>query len=182
MNPPSYLPRRNDVDVISVHSNAPSYTSTLPPNYDLGIENPPPARRPPPPPQQQQYSSLLGSSPLHENYHVASWPSLTGSGHQNRAYANVAARRARRDEDTREMDAAARAAIKRNQQNRLEIKEEVSVQHREHALADEAKSWDHLLAQMADWNERERSWNEFRARYESTGKKRAGKKIFGRRS
>lgn len=80
------------------------------------------------------------------------------------------------------MDAAARAAIRRNQQNRLEIKEEVSVQHREHALADESKSWDHLLAQMADWNERERSWNEFRARYESTGKKRTGKKIFGRRS
>ena len=35
-------------------------------------------------------------------------------------------------------------------------------QHDARALRDEDRSWDFMLAQMADWKERERSWERFR--------------------
>lgn len=49
----------------------------------------------------------------------------------------------------------------------------------ESELTKEGKSWDHLVVQMADWKERERSWNEFRRRCEEGGKKK-GRRIFGK--
>lgn len=77
------------------------------------------------------------------------------------------------------MDQAARVVMREFQGDQVERKEEAVV-HTEHSLVQEAKSWDHLLAQMADWKERERSWNEFRKRYESGGKRKTGGRTLGR--
>lgn len=70
--------------------------------------------------------------------------------------------------------------VKTLQGDGLREREDVAAQRTEYSLAQEAKSWDHLIVQMADWNEREQCWNEFKKRYESGGKKEHGKKIFGR--
>lgn len=70
--------------------------------------------------------------------------------------------------------------VKTLQGDGLREREDVAAQRTEYSLAQEAKSWDHLIVQMADWNERERCWNEFKKQCESGGKKEHGKKIFGR--
>lgn len=70
--------------------------------------------------------------------------------------------------------------MKTLQEDGLEKGEGTVTQRTEYSLAQEAKSWDHLLVQMADWNERERSWGEFKKRYESGEKKEHGRKVFGR--
>lgn len=44
----------------------------------------------------------------------------------------------------------------------------------EDALVEEGKSWDFLLAQMADWKERERSWDGFRKEVERKREKGKG--------
>lgn len=177
MNPPTYQEDPQREDQLSIYSAAPSYhsTSTLVPTYTAL----PSARQA----QSQNYTSLLSA-----NYNVSSWPSLTGSGHQNRAYANVAERRARRDQAAKEVEDAARVLSRmRDDDGRrgsevsvVSVPEEDSAKEAEvdMQLEEEAKSWDHLVSQMADWNERERRWEEFSKRYKE-GKKRGWGRILG---
>lgn len=69
------------------------------------------------------------------------------------------------------------------QENIFEKGEDVvDQQHTEHSLAQEAKGWDHLIIQMADWEKRERNWSEFKKRYESGRKKKVGRGVFGKLS
>ncbi|CAZ83150.1 unnamed protein product [Tuber melanosporum] len=140
-------------DAISLRSAAPSYTSSLPPAYSdqLPLSSP---RVP-----EQRHSSLLTSLP--ENYNVTAWSSLTGSGHQNRAYENVAERRARRDAARMHANSLlvrANNAVRAETQRAEEAPHSVS-------LAEDGKSWDFLISQMANWESREKSWNNFRARF-----------------
>lgn len=153
-NPPALTtsPEAPD-DTISLRSAAPSYTSSLPPVYTDQLPSPPP-RVP-----EQRYSSLL--APLPGNYNVASWTSLTGSGHQNRAYENVAGRRARRDAARIHANSL---STKANNVVRAETLRAVEKAPPPVSLAEDGKSWDFLTSQMADWESREKSWNDFRAR------------------
>ncbi|KAH8146690.1 uncharacterized protein LAJ45_09373 [Morchella importuna] len=185
MNPPTYYEDPQRDDQLSIYSAAPSYhsTSTLVPTY-TSLPSPRQA-------QSQNYTSLLSA-----NYNVTSWHSLTGSGHQNRAYANVAARRAQRDEAAKEIEDAARvlSRMRDDDGRRGSGVSEVSVvstaeeDGAKEAETDadtvleeeEAKSWDHLASQMEDWNERERKWEEFSRRYTyKEGKRRGWGKILG---
>lgn len=150
MDPPSYSPAHDKADVMSIHSNAPSYTSALPPSYEACT-----AREPQKPPQQHRAYSSLANAPFPEYQNVC-WQSLTGSGHQNRAYANVAARRARRDEaarETRRAVSVVKALLEDKRDGDEPQKREDA--DAEYSLAQEAKSWDHLVTQMADWEKRE---------------------------
>ncbi|KAG0640590.1 hypothetical protein HOY80DRAFT_1041333 [Tuber brumale] len=140
-------------DTISLRSAAPSYTSSLPPAYSDQL----PLSLPRVPEQRQNL--LLTSLP--ENYNAAAWPSLTGSGHQNRAYENVAERRERRDAArmrTNPLLVRANNVVRAEAQRAEEAPHSVS-------LAEDGKSWDFLISQMADWESREKSWNNFRARF-----------------
>ncbi|PWW74273.1 hypothetical protein C7212DRAFT_328937 [Tuber magnatum] len=141
-------------DNISLHSAAPSYSSSLPPAYTDRL--PPSLPRAP----EQPYNSLL-TPPPPENYSVTAWPSLTGSCHQNRAYENVAERRTRRD--AARMHANSLLA-RTNNVVRAETPRAIQDAPSPVSLAEEAKSWDFLTAQMADWELREKNWNDFRAR------------------
>ena len=47
-------------------------------------------------------------------------------------------------------------------------------------LRHEGRTWDFMLAQMADWEERGRSWSKFRNEV-AAGKGRLGGKILGRK-
>jgi len=140
-------------DTISLRSAAPSYTSSLPPVYTDQLPLSPP-RVP-----EQRYSSLL--APLPESYNVTAWPSLTGSGHQNRAYENVAERRARRDAARIHANSLLTRA---NNVVRAETIRAVEEAPPPVSLAEDGKSWDFLASQMADWESREKSWKNFRAR------------------
>ncbi|CUS07404.1 unnamed protein product [Tuber aestivum] len=140
-------------DTISLHSAAPSYTSSLPPPYTDG----PPLSLPRAP--ERRYNSLL--TPLPENYNVTAWPSLTGSGHQSRAYESVAERRTRRDEARMHANSL---LVRANNVMRTETLPAVEEAPPAVSLAEEGKSWDFLTTQMADWESREKSWNDFRAR------------------
>lgn len=140
-------------DAISLHSTAPSYTSSLPPVYTDQLPLSPP-RVP-----EQRYSSLL--TPLPENYNVTAWPSLTGSGHQNKAYENVAERRARRDAARTHTNSL---LTRVNNAVRVETPRAVEEAPPPVSLAEDGKSWDFLTSQMADWESREKSWNNFRAK------------------
>ncbi|RPB03827.1 hypothetical protein L873DRAFT_1841009 [Choiromyces venosus 120613-1] len=153
-NPPFYTPGREvPDDTVSLHSTAPSYTSSLPPAYTDRL----PSSLPRVP--EQRYNSLL--TPLPENYNVTAWPSLTGSGHQNRAYQNVAERRARRDAERVHANSLLTGANNAVRADTLRVVEEAPSTV---MLAEDGKSWDFLASQMADWEARDKSWNNFRAR------------------
>ena len=139
-------PENND-DALSVRSAAPSYTSTLPPSYESTTGSPPR--------QERELTSLLTA-----NYNVTTWPSLAGSGHQDRAYANVAERRTRRDRARARADVIAMSATSVLATTQPQAKTTVGV-----TLEEDGKSWDFLNAQMADWQAREKSWQAFRKRY-----------------
>ncbi|RPB08994.1 hypothetical protein P167DRAFT_326038 [Morchella conica CCBAS932] len=172
MNPPTYYEDPQRDDQLSIYSAAPSYhsTSTLVPTY-TALPSPRQA-------QSQNYTSLLSA-----NYNVTSWHSLTGSGHQNRAYANEIEDAARvlsrmRDDDGRRGSGVSEVSV-------VSTAEEDGAKEAETDAdtvleEEEAKSWDHLASQMEDWNERERKWEEFSRRYTyKEGKRRGWGKILG---
>ncbi|KAI9839387.1 MAG: hypothetical protein M1837_002111 [Sclerophora amabilis] len=145
-------------------------------------------------------STNLGELSAH-SYSIPSWSSV-GSSHQSRHYHRVANRRAtlasaeteraalaaaittpraqpppNSSEDILEEDpylvgseAAARAKRERLQ----------GMRRGEEALRQEDKAWDFMLKQMADWEERERSWKKFRRELERPGLLRRRLGLVGR--
>jgi hypothetical protein len=93
---------------------------------------------------------------------ISSWSSI--HGHQSRAYLSVANRRAARPQFSHTpaprllpgsaaltpSDAPILSADARRERD-------------EKALQEENKSWEFMLSQMADWDEREREWRRFKA-------------------
>lgn len=126
--PPSYH-RPYDAETTSLHSTAPSYTSSLPPTYT------------PLPPATQKYTSLLPSSSYTQ---IHSWPSLQL---QSQAYMNVAARRARREQEARDTAAVERVLGVQRMGVLAERVEEVEGVaagggDEERALREERRAWD----------------------------------------
>jgi hypothetical protein len=172
--PPSYVDR--DVDVISLRSTAPSYTSSLPPVYT-----------------PRTYTSLIPPTstpepiPGHHSFSVASWPSLSNQS-QSRAYLNVAARRARRAQEEAQAEDV-RRALRIGESNLANVTEEAAGEGSssgpggfEEELRRESRAWDFFTAQISDWEQRQVSWKAFKAKYDrETGKKQGKAKTKGRR-
>ncbi|KAA8910586.1 hypothetical protein FN846DRAFT_888266 [Sphaerosporella brunnea] len=183
--PPSYIDR--DTDVASLRSAAPSYTSSLPPTYT--------------PRAARTYTSLIPPSPVpdpipvHHSFSVASWPSLSNQS-QSRAYLNVAARRARRAQEAAQAEqhaetlrralrlggGASTTALGRLQEDDTGEGGSGSggsgtgpaPSGFEEELRRESRAWDFFTAQINDWEQRQVSWQAFKARYErANGKKKS---------
>ena len=170
--PPSYIDR--DIDLLSLRSAAPSYTSSIPPKYT------------------PRYRSLItdgtarpAPTPTHDAYNVASWSSMSNQS-QSRAYLNVAARRARLAQEAAQTDDAMRRVLRivetatpppppsqATGSTTLVPRSYVDL-GMEEALRHESRAWDFFTAQIHDWEQREINWKAFKAKHH-TKKKNGGK-------
>jgi hypothetical protein len=188
--PPSYIPRDSlDPDDVSLHSVAPSYTSSLPPTYTAPTAVAAAAAAAVAAPRHA-YTSLIPStcSPpaSHHAYNVASWPSLSNHS-QSRAYLNVAARRAQRAQEA-EREEEVRRALRISTQffsgeggsSSGAPAAGMDSEDREAALNMEGRAWDFFTTQISDWEQREVSWRSFQERVGAGSAQRKKKKKAGR--
>jgi len=93
---------------------------------------------------------------------------------------NVAARRARRDQETQQIERDAEV-IRRAMEAVAGLHSEASSSSRvrEDPLLAEQRAWDFFSSQISDWGQREVSWNEFRAKHQGQKQrfKNLGKKL-----
>ena len=195
--PPLYTPRRTSNESSSIRSEAPSYHSTVPQHHTILLSTPsqppppaPPARPTGLPPIPPSLSSSRGSS---LSIHQYSQPWTTFSAPQTRQYQSVAARRHERAASSSQHKSLITRTHIRNpvaestavspQEDPHLVGEVAATEARnrrllmsrmegEEVLRREDEKWDFLLAQMQDWEERQRSWGVFRSRVETRQKKR----------
>jgi hypothetical protein len=161
-------PYSRDPETTSIRSAAPSYVSNAPSYHSQRIT----AERGE---GQSQGRACLGgkngslSSCIGSTSNV-SWSSI--QGHQSRAYLSVANRRAARPQPSH--IPIPRFPLHNTTPAPLSDTPAPSEQARRErdaeALREESKSWEFMLGQMADWDEREREWRKFRAGIEERRK------------
>ncbi|KAI9797908.1 MAG: hypothetical protein M1825_005677 [Sarcosagium campestre] len=193
----------------SYHSSAPSVPS-LPVNRNSTINQPQdrprpqdfaPGFRPPP----TSLRTVPGRLPDTSAYAIRSWSSIASSP-QERLYHSVAKRRATManvESERLAMVSASSMLLARAQppaecaediieEDPFLVGSEAAEQARkerlkrkrargEEVLRQEDKAWDFMLGQMADWDERERSWARFKRESEKPGLLRRRLGIFGRK-
>ncbi|KAI9774519.1 MAG: hypothetical protein M1840_002766 [Geoglossum simile] len=159
-----------DIETTSIRSAAPSYFSNAPSYHSQRVT----AERG----ESHSHSQGRtcrggGSTGLGSGIGSASnvsWSSI--QGHQSRAYLSVANRRAARPQPSHipvprlPLHSADPASPSDSPAPSMEARRERD----EEALREESKSWEFMLSQMADWDEREREWRKFRAGVEERGK------------
>ncbi|KAI9799396.1 MAG: hypothetical protein M1833_004096 [Piccolia ochrophora] len=196
---PSY---RSSIPTAPAHTNRGRHRNhTHNSNARLNNSHFAPGFRPPPVPLRN--ASVV--DPEAHNYAIRSWSSVASSP-QQRHYHSVANRRATMANAESERQAIATAsatvmrrsppiecvediieedpylvgseAAERARAERLKRKRERG----EEILRQEDKAWDFMISQMADWEERERSWARFRKQAEKPGFLRRRIGFFGRKS
>ncbi|KAI9755897.1 MAG: hypothetical protein M4579_004111 [Chaenotheca gracillima] len=188
----------------SYTSAAPSYHSSMPaparPRASTRLPNPDYA--PGFTPSLPRRGSTNSASQLSvHHYNIPSWSSVKG-GHQSRHYHSVANRRATLASAESERAAIAAAMSAPRAMPPPDSKEDIleedpylvggeaaarakeerlqRVRRGEEVLRQEDKAWDFMIAQMADWDERERSWTNFRRELDRPGLLRRRLGVLGR--
>jgi hypothetical protein len=186
--PPPYVPRESartrDFETASIRSVAPSYTSRAPSYVSTA---PAPARTglPPLPPLPASHTPSLNA------YRMPSSWSRTQHNPTARHYHSVAQRRAESNtiklrssvlvavlngdegiaQMKKKMDEEERERSMRTHEDPHLVGEEAAEEARQErlrrengweVLEQEDKRWDWLLAQMSDWEERDKSWKKYR--------------------
>jgi len=155
-----------DPETTSIRSAAPSYISNAPSYHSQRIT------------AEQRGSQSQGRACREDKHAILSpyagsasnisWSSI--QGHQSRAYLSVANRRAARPQSS---TAPAPRPLPRSTtlaSDTPALSAEARRERDEEALQEENKSWEFMLSQMADWDEREREWRKFKAGVEERRK------------
>ncbi|OBT65374.1 hypothetical protein VE03_06058 [Pseudogymnoascus sp. 23342-1-I1] len=191
--PPAYTPRAPDIETSSLLSAAPSYHSTAPPY----TSHPPPHSRHPTPltPSLADYHPTSWSrhaSPSSRHYDAIAERRARAATARDTADLLAAARverdpgrAARRVMEEREREEFGAGGRVRPLEDVGLVGEEAAGRARRErewregveVLVREDGRWDWLLAQMEDWDERERSWKRFRTQRERTRTERVVRKL-----
>ncbi|KUJ09225.1 uncharacterized protein LY89DRAFT_281133 [Mollisia scopiformis] len=207
-HPPPYVPHEpittEDLETASIRSAAPSYVSDTPTYVSTIPPSPPRTGLPPIPPLP---APPANPNPSLDAYRISSWSKTQTSNPTTKHYQRIAQRRASNltrqqqsclliaalnGEDgiaqiKKKMDAEQRAKNIRTNEDPYLVGEEAAEQNRQERLRKENgwgvleredKRWDWLLAQMSDWEERDKNWKRFRKEV-ITGNRRKLSNRFG---
>jgi len=189
--------RTEDLETSSIRSAAPSYTSDTPTYVSI---DPPPRQigLPPIPPLP---IPRINPNPSLDAFRMSNWSKTQTSNPAAKHYHRIAQRRASTltikqqsslliaalngdggiAQIKRKMDEEQRAKHIRTSEDPQLVGEEAAEQNRQERLRRESgwdvleredKRWDWLLAQMSDWEERDKSWKKFRKEVETGNRKK----------
>ncbi|PGH27054.1 hypothetical protein AJ80_01240 [Polytolypa hystricis UAMH7299] len=139
--------QQHENQIVESQTTAAAQLSSVSPTHQESPTRPPPP--PPPLPQQYRYTSLITPESVSE---AAAPPPRSRAQH---ARPSTATTTANRNTTTTTMPSTTRP---RAATTSAIIDDDAAAALR----AQESKNWDFMLAQMAEWEERERSWKKFR--------------------
>ncbi|KAF4624036.1 hypothetical protein G7Y89_g14139 [Cudoniella acicularis] len=199
--------RAQDLETASIRSAAPSYISEAPSYTSRVVGSPSPHRTGLPSPYASSTQhARANSAPSLEAFRRPTWSRTQVSNPTARHYHSVAHRRASartiheqssllvaalNGEDgiaqiKKKMDEEERARMMRTNEDPYLVGEEAAERNKQERLRRENgnevleiedKRWDWLIAQMADWEERDQSWKKFRQEVEEGKRSKLAKRL-----
>ncbi|KAG9231831.1 hypothetical protein BJ875DRAFT_468450 [Amylocarpus encephaloides] len=195
--------RPHDFETASIRSAAPSYVSTVPVPASSAASSTRRIGLPPIPPIGDR---SYNSTPSLEAFRNPTWSRTHVSNPTSRAYASVASRRAsaltvqeqsnlllaalngeeaiaqmKKRMDAEERDRTIRTAedpyLVGEHAAELNRQERLKKENGWQVLEQENVRWDWLLAQMSDWEERDKSWKKFRKEIEEGKSTKLAKRL-----